>query len=232
MDTLHYITWFSFFKCLSALKFLCLWKCFSGVGLFLVSSAQVPCPPPAHLERCKCVLLPWGTGAFPSAVIVDLPQFQSVINRYYFAAQQQLREIAGPTETLFSTYKPNWWPSAVTDVREWQAPWGTLKVLMGKKASYQITKCILTNHIKVEKKPEQKKITTFIFFLIFCSDTVCVLPYAILSAPALMSSSAAWNDEAFTVLAEGLCCRKNWRLGRTYIPRNTLGNFFTLAYVG
>lgn len=57
---------------------------------------------------------PWWSS--PSAVVADPPQFQSAINGYYFAAQQQRREIAEPAENSFSTCKASWWPSAVTDV--------------------------------------------------------------------------------------------------------------------
>lgn len=107
MDTLCCIMWFYFhnFRCFKVSFFS--QKLFSGADTFLVPYTTVPSPPPAHLELHKCTLLHRGTGELPSAVIADLPQFQSVINRYGFAAQQQHREIANPLRICFRRANPS-----------------------------------------------------------------------------------------------------------------------------
>lgn len=181
------------------------------------------------------MLLHWGAGELPSAVIVDLPQLQSVINRYYFAARQHRREIVDPTENLFSTCKPSWWPSTVTDVREWQAPQGTVKVLLepdwGKKERSQITNCVLTNHIKVKKKPELKKITTFIFFLIFGSSTVCAAACDAIGRGTNERFSCRRQRSAHAAGRGAVSRGELGRLGGTRTPRIILADFVTSACV-
>lgn len=110
-------------------------------------------------------------------------------------------------------------------------PESTARNLAGeKKELSQITECVLTNHIKVEEKPELKKITAFIFPLIWHSGTVRA---AVRGAANLCTNeqlSHRRQSRAHTAGQGDGSQGHLGTLGRAQTPRNTSANFATSAY--